>query len=221
MSAFRPTALPPAHYRLPPERLWPCTGGWRCPKCDNIICSAWQALHRSPGNWERCRGNSTIQVLDGLPEHTWLPPPRPTACWQGLGIPRGSSGPRENTEARLLPPDQPPDTEGSVGTPGWAWERPGGKGRGGSAGWNPAHPSPCQAEVEPLPAALSPDPASCLPHLITEMSSPEGSLLLLTVARYLPPAASAAILVTGGEPAGCNGAKAVRTLQLTSPIAHQ
>lgn len=59
-----------------------------------------------------------------------------------------------------------------------------------------------KAEVEPLPAAPCPltlPPASCLPHLITEMSSPEGSLLLLTVLLYFPPAASAAILVGGGN----------------------
>lgn len=63
MSAFRPTALPPAHSRLLPERQWPFTGGWRCPNCDNVI------LHRSPGHeapsWERCRGKSTIRCRTG------------------------------------------------------------------------------------------------------------------------------------------------------------
>ena len=56
---------------------------------------------------------------------------------------------------------------------------------------------PSKAEIEPLPPV--PAPASCLPHLITEMSSPEGSLLLLTVLLYFPPAPSAAILVQGRE----------------------
>lgn len=100
------------------------------------------------------------------------------------------------------------------------WDGLGGgkEGREGSAGWNPANPSPYQSGGRAAARCpLPPDPASCLPHLITEMSSPEGSLLLLTVLLYFPPAASAAILVTGGEPVGGSGAKATRTLKLTSP----
>lgn len=180
----------------------------------------------SPGNrapsGERGRGKPTVQVRGGRPELTWLPPPRPTACRQGLGIPRAALAPEKTP--REAPPSSPaPDTGGPVGTLGWACERPGGEDRGGSARWHRLTLLPVKRRWRrcPLPCPLTLPPASCLPHLITEMSSPEGSLLLLTVPRYLPPAASAAILVTGGEPAGCNGAKAVRTLQLTSPRAHQ
>lgn len=107
------------------------------------------------------------------------------------------SGPKE--KARLLPPAQ--QKKGDLWRPlGGAGGRQGGEGREGTAGWNPAKPSPFQGGGwAAARCPLSPDPASCLPHLITEMSSPEGSLLLLTVLLYFPPAASAAILVGGGN----------------------
>lgn len=131
-----------------------------------------------------------------------------TACFCGPGTPAEASGPQETTARRgsALQPN-PREKGGTVGPWGGAGGRRG-RGRGGeggegegSAGWNPAAPSPFQsggraAARRPRPLTLP--PASCLPHLITEMSSPEGSLLLLTVPLYFPPAASAAILVPGG-----------------------
>lgn len=115
---------------------------------------------------------------------------------------------RKDSEAGLLPLAQPQRKRGNCGGP---WEGLGGEARRkgeGSARWNPANPSPFRSGGRASARCpQSPDPASCLPHLITEMRSPEGSLLLLTVLLYFPPAASAAILVAGGggEPVGKQG----------------
>lgn len=211
----------------PTGRLWPITGGWKCPECDNIICSAWQASHpksREPSPFRGARQRATHNPGGGrAPGAHLAPSTTPHSVPAGPGHPAGSSGPRENTEGgSSLQPS--PRTLGGPWGPwdGLARGQEGRTGEGRQGGTQLTLP-PAKRRWRrcPLPCPLALPPASCLPHLITEMSSPEGSLLLLTVPRYLPPAASAAILVSGGEPAGGNGAKAGRTLQLTSPRAHQ
>ena len=108
-------------------------------------------------------------------------------------------------QSRAPPPSPTPEKRRNSGSP---WKGLGGEARRERRGQQSGTQLtllPAKAEIEPLPPV--PDPVSCLPHLITEMSSPEGSLLLLTVLLYFPPAPSAAILVLGGRAGGLEGTK--------------
>lgn len=141
-----------------------------------------------------------------MDEHTftWLSPPHPNCVLFGPREPRELS---PYCEAGLLPVSPAPEKSGvllgpksgELLGPGEGLGEAGRKGKGLRGGTQRTL-LPSTAEIEPLPP--SPDAASCLPHLITEMSSPEGSLLLLTVLLYFPPAASAAILARRGRPVG-------------------
>lgn len=166
MSAFRPTALlPPAHCRLLPDSLRLLTGGWRCPKCDNIIRGARQASARSPGNkgrsWGSCSGRSTPPAPGGLPR-TPAPSATPYSGQAGPGHPLGSSGPEE-TPRRGSSLQPCPRT---LGGPREAWEElgRGQEGRGGEGRQGgtqlPLLPAKRRWSRCPLPCALTLPPAS-------------------------------------------------------------